>query len=147
VAFHFTLEALLRYRQSLEDRELQRLQHLLASRMALLGEREKLHQASLNLEGETKRAMMQEPTPAVEIHFAVARLEALDRQQQLIGAQLLQLEDRVAEQRSRYQQQRRHREVLEALRDAQLRDYRLRQRRREQAQLDELYLLRRKISR
>ena len=53
-------------------------------------------------------------------------------------------ESAITEQRSLFQQQRRNREVLETLRDTQLRDYRLVQQRREQARLDEMHLLRRK---
>lgn len=144
MAFHFTLEAVLRLRQSLEDRELLLLQSLLTRRAALLSEVEQLRQSSLNLEQKTKQAMLLRPTPAVEIHFAMAQLQGLDRRQQLLREQLRQLESAIVEQRLRYQQQRRNREALEALREAQLRDYRLTQRRREQAQLDELHLLRRK---
>ncbi len=56
MAFHFTLEAVLRFRQSLEDRELLKLQSLLARRAALLNEQEQLRQAALNLQQETKLA-------------------------------------------------------------------------------------------
>jgi len=144
MAFHFTLEAVLRLRQSLEDRELLLLQSLLTRRAALRSEVEQLRQSSFNLEQEAKQAMLLRPTPAVEIHFAMARLQGLDGRLQLLREQLRQVESAIVEQRLRYQQQRRNREALEALREAQLRDYRLTQRRREQAQLDELYLLRRK---
>ena len=144
MAFHFTLEPVLRFRQSLEDRELLRLQSLLTRRAALLNEQEQIQQAALDLQQETKRALQQEPTPAVEIHFAMARLHALEQRQQLIEEQLHQLQSAIAEQRSLFQQQRRNREVLETLRDAQLRDYRVMQQRREQARLDEMHLLRRK---
>ena len=143
MAFHFTLEAVLRFRQSLEDRELLRLQTLLVRRSALLHDLEQLRQASLNLQAETKRAMLPRPMPAVEIHFAMARLHGLERQQQVIREQLHELEGAIREQRSRFERERRNCEALEALRDAQLRDYRLAQRRREQVRLDELHLLRR----
>ena len=144
MAFHFTLEAVLRFRQSLEDRELLSLQALLARHAALLHELEQIRQVALNLQEETNLALQQQPTPAVEIHFAIARLHALEQRQQLIREQLRQLESAIAEQRSLFEQQRRNREVLETLRDAQQRDYRLVQQRREQARLDELHLLRRK---
>jgi len=143
MAFHFTLEALLCFRQSLEDRELLRLQALLARRAALQHELEQLWQTGLNLQEATKRAMLERPTPAVEIQFAMARLDGFERQQQIIRERLHELEAAIREQRSRFERERRNREALEALRDAQLRDYRLAQRRREQAQLDELHLLRR----
>ena len=144
MAFHFTLEAVLRFRQSLEERELQRLQTLLARRAALFCRLEEWHQARLSLEERTKEAMLQRPILAVEIHFAMARLHALNLQQQITLSELRQLEVSIAEQRSRFEQQRRNREVLDVLRDVQLRDFRLLQRRREQAQLDELHLLRSK---
>jgi flagellar export protein FliJ len=142
MAFHFTLEAVFRFRQSLEDRELLHLQALLMRRASLSRELEECRQLSLNLQQETKQAMLRRPTPAVEIHFATARLHALERQRQLVHRQLCELKTAIVEQRSRFQQQRRNREMLEALRDAQLRDYRQTQRRRDQAQLDELHLLR-----
>ena len=63
MAFHFTLEAVLRLRQSLEDRELLLLQSLLTRRAALLSEVEQLSQSSLNLEQKTKQAMLLRPTP------------------------------------------------------------------------------------
>jgi flagellar biosynthesis chaperone FliJ len=144
MAFHFTLEAVLRLRQSLENRELLRLQSLLTRRAFLLRELEESQQLRLNLQQGTKQAMLQRPTPAVEIHFAMARLHALEWQQQIIHQQLRELEAAIVEQRSRFQQERRKRDMLESLRDAQLRDYQQMQRRREQAQLDELHLLRRK---
>ena len=50
MAFHFTLEAVLRFRQSLEDGELLRLQALLARRAALLNQREQMQQAALHLQ-------------------------------------------------------------------------------------------------
>src|SRR5271166_6273099 len=110
MAFHFTLEAVLRFRQSLEDRELLRLQTLLVRRAALLHELEQARQTSLNLLEETKRAMLRRPTPAVEIHFAMARLHGLDRHQQVIREQLHELEAAICEQRSTFERERRNRE-------------------------------------
>jgi len=144
MAFHFTLEAILRLRRSLEDSELLRLQALLTRRAALLHQLESLQQDNLNLQQRTGLAMLQRPTPAIEIHVAMDRVGVLRHQQQLVRTELGHLEGDIAEQRSRVEQQRRNREVLEALRDAQWRDYRLAQQRREQAQLDELPLLRRR---
>lgn len=61
--------------------------------------------------------------------------------QKLLQRQLQELQIAVAEQMSRFQQERQKREVLDALRDSQGREYRVLQRRREQAQLDELHLM------
>ena len=133
----------MRFRQSLEESERLRLQGLLARRVAMLQELEQARQTSSNLQEETKRAMLQQPTPAIEIHFVAARLKGLECWQQLMREELLKLEAAIAEQRLRFEQERRQREVLEALRDAQLGNYRLMQRRLEQARLDEMHLLRR----
>lgn len=141
MAFHFTLEAVLRLRRSLEDRELLLLQTLFARRATLTQELEQLHQADFNLKEETGRALEQ-PTPAVEIHFTMVRLQGISRRQQLVQTELRQLEIAIAEQRLRFETQRRSREVLEALRDEQWSEYRLARHRREQAQLDELHRLR-----
>jgi flagellar export protein FliJ len=142
MAFHFSLESVLRFRQSLEDRELLRLQALLSQRSALLGEVQRLRKTRSHLRQAISQAMLLQPTPAVEIHFATARLDALERQQEVHQGQLDELQETIAEQRSRYQQQRRNREMLEALRETQWRDYQLIERRREQRHMDELHLLR-----
>ena len=67
----------------------------------------------------------------------------MENRQTRLQSQLQQLQKEIAQQMACYQQERRKREVLESLRDAQLRDYRLTQQRREQARLDEMHLLRR----
>jgi len=141
MAFHFTLEAALRFRRSLEEQQRLRLETLVGRRASLLSELELLRQSSFRLQQETRHAMLRHPTPAVEIHFATARLEGLQHRQQQLEEQRRELQTTIGEQRRRFQQQRRDREALESLRDEQWHDYRLWQQRREQARLDELHLL------
>ncbi len=141
MAFQFTLEAVRRFRQSVEDRERLRLESLLVRRTGLLLELERSRQARLQLQQHLQRGLIGNPTPAAEIHFGVARLDAIASRQKRLQRQLQELQAAVAEQNSRFQQERRKREVLDSLRESQLREYRIRQQRREQAQLDELHLL------
>jgi flagellar biosynthesis chaperone FliJ len=67
----------------------------------------------------------------------------MEARETLLQSRLGQMQVEIDQQTARYRQERRKREVLESLRDTQLRDYRLQQQRREQARLDEMYLLRR----
>lgn len=141
MAFQFTLEAVRRFRQSVEDRERLRLESLLARRTGLLHELELSRQASLQLQQHLQRGLIANPTPAAEIHFSVAWLDAVASREKWLQRQLQELQAAVAEQMSRFQQEQRKREVLDSLRESQLREYRILQQRREQAQLDELHLL------
>ncbi|MFZ0314406.1 MAG: flagellar FliJ family protein [Candidatus Korobacteraceae bacterium] len=143
MAFHFTLAAVLRYQQSLEEREELRLHGQLAQRATLLQELEQASAARRGLQTATQRAFQQAALPAAEIQFAVAQINALERQLAVLQSRRLNLESEIAQQTARYRQQRQKREVLESLRELQWREYRVRQQRREQAMLDELHLLRR----
>jgi flagellar biosynthesis chaperone FliJ len=73
----------------------------------------------------------------------VAQINGLERQLAVLQSRQLKIEAEIARQTACYRQERQKREVLESLRELQLRDYRVRQQRREQAMLDELHLLRR----
>jgi flagellar FliJ protein len=144
MAFHFTLEAVLRYRQTLEEREQQRLQSLLAARVTLRQELERMGERRIHLLTALEQSLEQAPMPAVEIELVTAQLNGIERQQEMLRARLGKLEMEIAEQAARYRQARQQREVLESLRERQWRDYRLIQQRGEQAALDELHLLRRR---
>ena len=143
MAFHFTLEAVLRYRQSLEEREQLRLQPLLVSRAVLLKQLQQAREAQLQLQTAIQRALRQAAIPAVELQLSAAQLNGIARQQELLRSRLLKLESEIAEQTARYRQERQKREVLESLREVQWRDYQVRQQRRQQAMLDEMHLLQR----
>jgi len=143
MAFRFTLEAVRRLRRSLEDRERLSLEKLLAQRTAVSHEIEHLHAASLDGQQQLQRTLITSPIPAAEIQFNIACLDAMGGRQKDLQGQLLKLQVAIAEQTSRFQGERQKREALDVLRDAQLRDFRTQQSRREQIQLDELHLLER----
>ncbi len=142
MAFHFTLAAVLRYRQSLEEREELRLHGLLVRRATWSRELEQSRDARLQLRTAIHRPLQQAAIAAAEIQFAVAQLHGLEGQQALLESRLRKLESEIAQQTARYRQERQKRELLESLREVQWREYRVRQQRREQAMLDELHLLR-----
>ncbi len=141
MAFQFTLEAIRRYRQSLEDGERLRLEGLLGRRTALLHELEQSTAASFQLQQDVQCGLIARPIPAAEIHFTVARLDAIANRRALLQRQMEELQVAISQQMVRFQQARRKREVLDSLRDSQLREYRMQQQRRQQVQLDELHLL------
>lgn len=141
--FHFPLEAVLRYRQSLADREQLRLESLLSTRTALLHELEQVRETCLKLKRAAQSSLAHSPTAAVELQFSMTRVGAVARHEEKVRLRLLKLQNEIAEQTARYRRERQKREVLESLRASQLEDYRTKQQRRQQAALDELHLLRR----
>jgi flagellar export protein FliJ len=143
MAFHFTLEAVLRYRRGLEDREQLRLQPLLFARAALQAELQRAQQAHRQLQTVLHDGLQRGLTPAIEIHLSFQCIRGMESRETLLQSRLQQMQVEIDQQTERYRQERRKREVLESLRDTQLRDYRQQQQRREQARLDEMYLLRR----
>jgi len=141
--FRFSLAAVLRLRQSLENRERLHLETLHARRAALLREAQQTREASLRLQRSLREHLQQATAAGAELKFFATVGRGFDeRRQQLQGA-LQQVEQQVAEQARRYAEQRQKREVLESLRESRLAEYRVQQQRREQAAIDELHLLRR----
>ncbi len=143
MAFRFTLQSVLRYRQSLEERERLHLQSLLAKRAGLLQTLEQARETQRQLQAAMQRVMQEAPTPAIEIHFSLSRLNGIAGWKEALRSSLALVEDEITRQTERYRVERQKREMLESLRNSQLRDYKVKQQRREQAMLDELHLLNR----
>lgn len=143
MAFRFTLDPVLRYRQSLEEQELRRLQLALAERAQLVQKLEQAEDARRRLQSAIERAVLQAPIPAVELTFCAAKLEGIARWQESLRLSLTKLDGEIAGQRARYRAARQRREILGSLRELRLQEYRVEQQRREQAMIDELHLLRR----
>jgi len=110
----------------------------------LRDELQQVTDARLRLRRAIERTLQQQLTPAVEIHLAQAQEHGIEMQCDALRERLRKLQEGIAEQTARYRQERQKREVLDALRQVQLRNYRMVQQRRQQAALDELYLLRRR---
>jgi len=141
MAFQFSLQAVLVFRQSVERQEelrllaanqqvirLRRLIEQLTDRMISIQSREAAHLTS----GIT----------AAEMHFHQACQSALEQQRQIVVTELQKVEKLRDQQRAIHQRARRERETLELLRDRDFREYHRLAIRKEQRRTDDLFLLR-----
>jgi flagellar export protein FliJ len=143
MAFHFTLETILRYRRRLEDHEQLRLKAVLLRRAAILQQQEHLRQARSELQTKLQHVLSQDGLAAAELQFCLIRSRDMQLSEERLNLPLHELQSEIVAQTARYQVERQRREVLESLRDVQLRNYETARARREQSMLDELHLLRR----
>jgi flagellar export protein FliJ len=143
--FRFVLQSVLHFRQSLEhqqelrlraaNQQVARIQHLL----------EQVNAHRRRLHAEQNRQLTVGLT-AAELRFELqCETELIKRQRQIEShlAQAQQLRDR---EREIFLQARRARETLEALRGQQFKLYRQEAARREQKNLDDLFLMRKERS-
>ncbi len=141
MAFHFTLQPVLRFRQGLEERERQRLL-LVNSRLAeKRRELDDLKQGRLLAAGSLAEAM-QAGMPASDFHFQTTSIVTQARREEIVMKQIAELERQCLEQQAVYREAQKQRKILENLRDRQLEIWRLDQARREQQRLDDLFMLR-----
>ncbi len=145
--FHFSLEAVLRYRSGLERRERLRLQELLAQRVHLSRQIDDLHATRFKLLANLQNVLQSESMSGGELRLETAGAESAVRAAERLRLQLEQLRSDIQLQTEHYRRERQQREILEALREHQLLEYQLVEQRREQAMLDELYLMRRNTAR
>ncbi|HUJ81265.1 MAG TPA: flagellar FliJ family protein [Candidatus Acidoferrales bacterium] len=140
--FHFPLSSLLRLRESLEKNELQRLQAL-AAQIAQVRAEIELLDTQIEL---SRREVLEQAAAGIsgaELHIAAlgefARLEL--RAKLIVRRDELERTRQV--QQARYAEARQRREILSNLQERQRSAYQHEQARREQQQLDELFLIRR----
>jgi flagellar export protein FliJ len=141
--FQFSLAAVLRYRQNMEEQQRLRLQSLYAAQTRLLHELRQTVAARRQAQRTVWSSLQEAPMPAANVQLCAAACDGLEQRQQQLQLALQRLQAEISAQVERYQQERRHRKVLESLRDLRLHEYRVEQRHREQAATDELFLLRR----
>jgi flagellar export protein FliJ len=141
--FHFPLAAVLRYRESMEQREhlaLERLQQEIArieARMRQIGEdRSTATQALL--------ADLTRGTRAAELQTAYEYQRALEQQQEAFETLSQELKKKWRQQLVIYELARRNCETMENLRQRQLNAYSRQQAKREQSVIDDLFLMRRR---
>jgi flagellar export protein FliJ len=141
MAFNFPLQAVFHFRQSVEHQQELRLrtanQQVARARRVLEQFDERIRQVQLRESQE-----LVEGTTAAEIRFALTAKAALQLQRQDAERDLARWQDLRDQQQKIFQQARRERETFESLRDQQLRAYKRDAARREQRQLDDLFLLR-----
>ena len=146
MAFTFSLHAVLHLRQSLEHQQELRLraanQHV--ARVRQLIEQMDLHRARLQLlQGNELTA----GTTAAEMRFGLLCDGEILRHRWELEQQLVRLQQLRDQQREIFQQARRARETLESVRDRQLLMHQKQAARREQRNMDDLFLLRRNFLR
>jgi flagellar export protein FliJ len=141
MAFHFPLQALLHFRQSIEHQQELRLRaaNQLVARVRHLIEQVDARLLQLHtLQSQDLGA----GTSGAELRFAVSCEENLHQQRQAMQRELLRLQGLRNEQQKVFQQARRERETFESLRDRQLCEYQREAKRSEQRQQDDLFLMR-----
>jgi flagellar export protein FliJ len=144
--FHFALQAVLHFRQSIEhqqelrmraaQQQVMRVQHLIEQMDA---RRQELYGAQSQQLGVG--------VTAAELRFELQCDAELLRHRAGLMGQLVRLQHLREEQRKIFQLARRGRETLESVRDRQLELYEQKTARREQQRQDDLFLLRREYLR
>jgi len=143
MAFHFTLQAVLRYRRTLEENERAQLERLLSRRAELSAQLRRTLEARVSLQSAVVTTLSYQSLRAAEVDFHSSRAQQMAERSERLRAELKKTAEGIMSQRERYLQQRRQRETLESVRSRQLEEYRHAQQRSEQARMEELFLLRR----
>jgi flagellar export protein FliJ len=141
MAFHFPLQAVFHFRQSVEHQQELRLR---AANQQVAKVRHGIEQIDerLRLMQAREAQELQAGTTAAELRFALGWEASLRQLRQETERELARWEKLRDQQQRIFQQARRERETFESLRDQQLCDYQRDAARREQRQLDDLFLLR-----
>ncbi|MGB8010563.1 MAG: flagellar export protein FliJ [Terriglobales bacterium] len=142
MAFHFPLEAVLRYRESIEQREHLALEQI---QQNIVRVEQRISQLEEDASAATHNRMadLAHGTRAAVVQSAYEYQKALEQQIQTLRALLQDLKIKWRQQLSVYEHARRNRETLEELRDQQLETYTREQTKRQQAVIDDLFLARR----
>jgi flagellar export protein FliJ len=140
--FHFLLQTVLHYRQSMEHQQELRLR---AANQQVARAQHLIDQLDLQRKELQSREMeeLSSGTSAAELQFGLLREASLLRRRREFEQQLTRVQQLRDQQREIFQQARRGREMLESVRDQQLHLYKKDAARREQRSLDDLFLMRR----
>lgn len=142
MAFHFSLDVLLRMWKSREKFERLRLETLAAKIQRLLHEIEAVERASREERRNLARTLSEGVT-ASQLHFALLCTDGQRRFRNLMEKQVAELMKQHEAQRKIFEHARRQCETLENLRSRKLEAYRAEEAREMQRQMDELFLSRR----
>jgi flagellar export protein FliJ len=141
MAFRYTLQLLLRLRESLERQEEQRLFALAAEVARLRAQIERLRQEDF----ESRRVELQEMaggSSGALLQFGVVCGTASETARRKLGLQLEEAEDKRLHQLRVYRAAHQKREILQGLRERQETAYELEIARQEQQIADEAFLMR-----
>ena len=142
MAFHFRFEAVLSLRRSQERGERLKLEAIASEEAQIRARIQEL----ADLVIESTRSFQQRLKAGMagsELQLESVRAQDAIRKRKLLRLRLDECEKRRATQALLYYQARRNRETLEELRLRQLQDYRQAEAKREQRELDDLFLIRR----
>jgi flagellar export protein FliJ len=144
--FNFSLQAVLHFREGLEHQQELRLR---AANQQVARVRHLIEQVDARSQELYSRQMadLSSGLTAAELRFGLLCETELLRHRRELEGELVRLQQLREKQREIYQQARRARQTLEALRDSQLAFYRKEAARREQRNLDDLFLMRREYLR
>jgi len=145
MAFEFKLAAVLRYRESVEQRDylaLQRIQQEIAQTEAQIHQCQEQH-AAARRQRETELAR---GIASIHLQAVYEQELALEKHLDKLQAQLKELEQKRQRCLKTYQLARQKREVLDHLRVRQLEAYRRAQAKRQQNTLDDIFLSRHRRS-
>jgi flagellar FliJ protein len=144
--FHFPLQTVLHYRQSMEHQQELKLR---AANQQVARAQHLIEQMDLQRKELQSREMeeLSSGISAAELQFGVLREAALLRRRREFEQQLTRVQQLRDQQREIFQRARRGRKMLESVRDQQLQLYKKDAARREQRSLDDLFLMRREYLR
>ena len=142
MAFHFSLDAVLRMWKSRERFERLRLETLTAKIQRLRREIEALDEGSRQ-DRRNVASALSEGMIASQLQFASLCTDGQHRFRALMEKQVAELMKQHEAQRKLFEHARRQRETLESLRDHKLEIYRAEEAREIQQQMDEMFLARR----
>ena len=138
--FHFSLQAVLRFRESFERRERQRLEMITRE---VVKARQQVDQAKLERTEALRQAQakLRQGIPAAEMQFELASDRARLRRIAHLSGQLAKLGELRRHQLEVFRKAQQQRKILENLRSRQLAEYELVQARRTQQQMDDRFLI------
>jgi flagellar export protein FliJ len=141
MAFRFSLDAVLRFRQSVEHSEEAVLHRIVQDIAGVELELQQVDERQSRLRAQREQNLTQK-LPAVHLLEIAEREMDLKRVADGLRSRLRQLETQRVKQLAIYQTAHQDRQVLSELREQQRRAYQLNQRRQEQKTLDDLFLAR-----
>lgn len=144
MAFHFSLEAVLRLRRGLERVERLKLEAIIIEQAKTRAQLEELTESHFELRRQFQRNLGNGLVGS-ELQFEAMREAGATALRASLSARLKELDQQRWAQAQIFKKARQHREVLENLHVRKLDLYRIEQGRREQQELDDLFLMRQGI--
>ena len=142
MAFRFTLDVLLRVRQSVERQQELLLQEA-NQHLTILRQRIEDLDAQMAQLTASKMRQLESGLSAAELQFDLLCRSVMLQQRAALEQEMSQAEAARDARRETFREARRQREVMDTLRNHQLQAHRQQEMRQEQRRLDDMFLLRR----